>query len=170
MTLRLILTRHAKSSWDDPSQSDHDRPLNARGEQAAPLVAKWLAAQGHIPAEVVSSTARRTLQTWSAMAPHFPDGILLRRSPDLYHAAPDTMLKVLHGCATHCVMMLGHNPGIAGLASALIANTVDHPRFGRYPTCATLVVDFDVQDWSDVDPGSGTAVDFIVPRDLTPDS
>ena len=32
---RLILTRHAKSSWDDPTITDHDRPLNGRGRRAA---------------------------------------------------------------------------------------------------------------------------------------
>lgn len=166
MTLRLILTRHAKSSWDNPGTLDHDRPLNARGRQAAPAIAKWLVAGDHVPTEVVSSTARRTLETWAAMSDQFPDGIILRRSPELYHAAPDTMLKVLHGCAGTTVMMLGHNPGIAGLASSLLARGVDHPRFARYPTCATLIVDFEVQDWSDVDPGTGRPVDFVVPREL----
>ncbi|WP_095587572.1 SixA phosphatase family protein [Actibacterium ureilyticum] len=166
MTLRLILTRHAKSSWDSPDMQDHDRPLNDRGRQAAPAISAWLAEHGHIPAEVVCSTARRTLETWAAMATRFPDGIILRRSPELYHATPDMMLKVLHGCASSPVMMLGHNPGIAGLASALLQFPVDHPRFGRYPTCATLVAEFDAEDWSEVDPGSGRAIDFIVPRDL----
>lgn len=166
MTLRLILTRHAKSSWDSMELSDHDRPLNARGQQAAPAIGAWLAEHGYIPAEVVSSTARRTLETWAAMSDCFPDGIILRRSPELYHASPDAMLKVLHGCASSPVMMLGHNPGIAALAASLLKTGVDHPRFARYPTCATLVAEFDAQDWSEVDPGTGTAVDFIVPRDL----
>ncbi len=166
MTLCLILTRHAKSSWDDPLQSDHDRPLNKRGQRAAPAIANWLMASGHLPAEVVSSTARRTLETWERMAPAFPDGVLVRRDPALYHAAPGQMLAVLHSCAADPVLMLGHNPGIASFARQLVARPADHPRFSDFPTCATLVAEFDAAEWADVTPGSGRVVDFIVPRDL----
>ena len=49
MTLRLILTRHAKSSWDDPLMSDHDRPLNERGKAAAADLGNWLASRGYVP-------------------------------------------------------------------------------------------------------------------------
>ena len=52
MTLRLILTRHAKSSWDDPLMSDHDRPLNERGKAAAADLGNWLASRGYVPEEV----------------------------------------------------------------------------------------------------------------------
>ena len=167
MTLRLILIRHAKSTWDDPMQEDHDRPLNDRGRRAAPAVGAWLAENGYVPAEVVSSTARRTLETWECMQGAFvDDGALVRREPDLYHAAPDTMLRVLRHCAASPVLMLGHNPGIGALASHLVAERPSHSRFGAYPTCATLVVDFDAEDWADVTPGTGTVVDFIVPNDL----
>ena len=35
---RLILMRHAKSSWKDSALSDHERPLNKRGREASPKV------------------------------------------------------------------------------------------------------------------------------------
>jgi phosphohistidine phosphatase len=63
--------------------------------------------------------------------------------------------------------MLGHNPGIAGFAEDLVSHAPDHPRFADYPTCATLVVDFDVNDWSDMTHGSGTPLAFVIPRELT---
>lgn len=166
MTLHLILVRHAKSAWDDPLQDDHDRVLNKRGQRAAPAMAEWLAGKGHLPAEVVSSTARRTLETWERMAPAFPDGTLLRRVPALYHASPDTMLDVLQHCAASPVLMLGHNPGIAGFAAELLARPPKHPRFGDYPTCATLAAEFDCPDWAEVRFGTGRVLDFAVPADL----
>jgi phosphohistidine phosphatase len=166
MTLRLILVRHAKSSWDDPLQDDHDRVLNKRGQRAAPAIASWLNQHGHVPAEVVSSTARRTLETWDRMAPLFPDTTLMRREPALYHAAPEQMLEVLRHCAASPVLMLGHNPGIGEFAARLLAAPPDHRDFARYPTCATLVAEFEGRDWADIDFGTGNAVDFIVPREL----
>ncbi|KAJ54791.1 phosphoglycerate mutase [Actibacterium mucosum KCTC 23349] len=166
MTLLLILVRHAKSSWGDPAAEDIDRPLNKRGQKAAPEIAKWLNSKGYIPAEVVSSPARRTLETWDRMAPHFPDTALIRREPDLYLAPPSTMLNSLQNCAADPVMMLGHNPGIAGFAAALLASPPDHPRFRDYPTCSTLVAAFEASDWAEVQPGSGKVLDFTIPADL----
>jgi phosphohistidine phosphatase len=63
MTLRLILSRHAKSGWDDPDLSDHDRPLNARGRGDAPKVGAWLRAKGYLPDAALVSSARRTQET-----------------------------------------------------------------------------------------------------------
>ena len=166
MTLRLILIRHAKSAWDDPLQDDHDRVLNKRGQRAAPAIAQWLVERGYVPAEVVSSTARRTLETWERMAPAFPEHTVMRREPGLYHASADRMLSALHDCAASPVMMLGHNPGIAEFAARLLAKPPAHPRFATYPTCAALVADFEAADWAEVRFGTGRVVDFVVPRDL----
>ncbi|TCP60405.1 phosphohistidine phosphatase [Rhodovulum bhavnagarense] len=166
MTLRLILVRHAKSGWDDPLQDDHDRVLNPRGRDAAPRIGTWLATRGYRPAEVVSSTARRTLETWERMAPLLGEGTVMRRDPGLYHAGAERMLETLNGCAVSPVLMLGHNPGIADFAARLLRKPPDSPRFARYPTCATLIADFDTDDWSMVAFGTGTVIDFITPKDL----
>ena len=166
MTLRLILIRHAKSAWDDPLQDDHDRVLNKRGQRAAVTMARWLVERGHVPAEVVSSTARRTLETWERMAPAFPEHTVMRRDPGLYHASAERMLAALHDCAASPLMMLGHNPGIAEFAAQLVVTPPAHPRFTSYPTCATLVADFEARDWDEVRFGTGRVVDFVVPRDL----
>lgn len=166
MTLCLILTRHAKSSWDDPAQADHDRPLNKRGQRAAPAVAQWLAEHGHQPAEVVSSTARRALETWERMAPAFADTTLLRRDPALYHASADRILEVLRDCAASPAMLIGHNPGIGEFAARILKRPPPHPRFRDYPTGATLVAEFDFGDWAQVEFGTGRTVDFAIPADL----
>ncbi|TCP40456.1 SixA phosphatase family protein [Rhodovulum marinum] len=166
MTLRLILVRHAKSGWDDPAQDDHDRTLNARGRDAAPRIAAWLAARGHIPAEVVASTARRTIETWELMAPTLGECTVMRRDPALYHAPAQRMLEVLNNCAASPVLMLGHNPGIGEFASRLLRTPPDNPRFASYPTCATLVAEFDAEDWSEVGFASGRPVDFVTPKQI----
>ena len=163
---RLILTRHAKSSWDDPETLDHDRPLNERGRAAAAELGVWLASRGYVPGEVLCSDALRTRKTWSGLAPALPGTPVLNLKPALYHAGPDVMLAVLRNATEDCVMMIGHNPGIAEFAGRLVARPPVSADFARFPTGATLVCDFTAASWADIEFGQATTVDFIVPREV----
>ena len=163
---RLILTRHAKSDWSSPAMRDHDRPLNARGRDAAGRIGRWLAGAGHVPDRVLSSTATRTRETWDGIAAALPAGIEVAFLPELYGAAPVTMMRALQGAGGETVLMLGHNPGIGALAHALPRHVPDHDKFTQYPTGATLVLDFDIARWEDLQPGTGDVLDFVVPREL----
>jgi len=161
---RLILTRHAKSAWDDPALDDHDRPLNGRGRRAARELGDWLASRGYLPEEVLCSSALRTRETWATVAATPLEVIpALRILPDLYHASADRMLALLQRAEADTVMMIGHNPGIAELASLLPATPPAHADFRRYPTAATLVVDFQGPGWADIRPGAGSVLDFFIP-------
>lgn len=163
---RLILTRHAKSSWDDPQMTDHNRPLNSRGKAAATDLGQWLISRGYLADEVLCSDALRTRETWaviSDLGQGLPEASL---KPALYHAGPDVMMAVLQRARGNVVMMLGHNPGIAEFAHRLVASTPSSSHFTRYPTGATLVVDFAVEAWGDVRFGQGQTADFIVPREI----
>ena len=163
---RLILTRHAKSSWDDPLIADHDRPLNERGRGAAADLGQWLASRGYVPAEVLCSDALRTWETWTGVEAELASGATLRLKPNLYHAGSDVMLAVLRHAEAPVVMMLGHNPGISEFAARIVAHAPANPEFSRYPTGATLVVDFDVEDWTQVAYATGATEDFIIPREI----
>ena len=163
---RLILTRHAKSSWDDPLTPDHDRPLNERGKAAAADLGQWLASRGYVPDEVYCSDALRTRKTWSGIAPALPGSPVLELKPALYHAGPDVMLAVLRHAKADTVMIIGHNPGIAEFAAKLVAQAPRSAEFARYPTGATLVADFAVESWADLGWGQGVVDDFIVPKEI----
>ena len=162
---RLILTRHAKSSWDDPATPDHNRPLNDRGRVAAAELGVWLASRGYVPGEVLCSDALRTRKTWSGLAPALPGTPILHLKPALYHAGPDVMLAVLRNAVEDCVMVIGHNPGIAEFAARLVTHSPANDAFGRYPTGATLVCDFNAGVWAEVGFGMGITVDFVVPNE-----
>jgi len=167
MPRRLILLRHAKSDWTDADATDHARVLNPRGRAACDAIGAWLAARGHVPDEVLCSDAARTRETWARLAPHLPGAPAPTLRPDLYLAEPGRMLSALQGASGDVVAMLGHNPGIGSFAAGLLADRPEHDDFGRYPTLATLVADFDIDAWSRLVPFTGRVVDFVVPRDLS---
>ena len=137
--LRLILSRHAKSAWDEPLLPDHDRPLNPRGRSASADLGRWLASRDYLPDQVLCSSAKRTLETWEGVAAELPSAPPATREDKLYQASSDLMMRVLQGASGTCVMMLGHNPGIAEFAAMLPSDLPHHPDFMRFPTAATLV-------------------------------
>ena len=165
MTLRLILMRHAKSSWDNPEWSDRERPLNKRGHRSAVALGKWLTEKGYKPDIVLCSTAERTRQTL--------DGLKLGVVPvkyldALYHASTNVLLNALQdNGAGKSVLIITHNPGCANFADRIVNHPHDHDQFHHYPTGATLVADLPIERWQDAEFHSGEAVDFVVPRELT---
>lgn len=166
MTLRLILLRHAKSSWDNFQITDHDRPLNDRGRKSADAIGKWLQRQHHIPNVVLCSTAKRTVETWKLIEPHLSPTPDLELNSALYHASPATMIRAIARRLETCVMVIAHNPGIAELAERLVTHPPDHPSFYRFPTASTCVIEFESSNWSEALDQRGTVKDFVVPRDL----
>lgn len=159
---RLILMRHAKSSWDHPALDDFNRPLNDRGIASADALGQWLRGADYLPQAAVVSAAERTRQTFAGLRIDAP----ARFTRALYHAGADAMMAELARETAQCVLMIGHNPGIADFAERLFTQAPDHARFWDYPTGATLVADFAEDAWSDVAWGTGHAVDFVVPREL----
>ena len=160
---RLILMRHAKSSWGDPMQEDHARPLNGRGRRSATAVGDWLRSGNYEPDQVLSSSSARTRETLECTRITAPATFL----DALYHASAAAMLAALKRAEGNCTLMLGHNPGIAWFAQEMVDTAPNHPRFADYPTCATLIADFPINDWADLTPGTGQVVNFITPRELT---
>ncbi|MBP7000098.1 histidine phosphatase family protein [Amaricoccus sp.] len=164
--LTLILMRHAKSSWADRGQADVDRPLNARGRRASAAVGDWLASKGLIPAAALVSAAARTRETWERLGPGFAD-VPARFLPELYHAGPETLLRVLRAAPQASpLLLLGHQPGIGEAALRLLAALPDDPDYARYPTAATAVIAFEAPAWSAVAWGSGRLADFVTPAAL----
>lgn len=167
MTLTLILTRHAKSDWDDTTLDDHDRALNERGRKSADAMGLWLAGNGLVPETILCSTATRTRETCARISASLmpkPRAVFL---PGLYLSGAQNMLYLLnkHGHG-QTVMMIAHNPGTAIMAGMLAEGPVSHPDFGRYPTCFTSVFRFDANAWSGVDWRQGHVTHAIGPREL----
>lgn len=162
MSLTLVLMRHAKSSWDDPALADHDRPLNPRGQRAAVALGDWLRDQGHMPEEALISTSARTRETFARLGLDLAP----RELGEMYHAGPMRLIECLRKAHERCVLMIGHNPGLAEFAANIVEEPPQHNRFFDYPTCATLVARFERETWHDLTWSEGRLVDFVVPREL----
>lgn len=162
MTQRILLIRHAKSSWGDLGLSDRDRKLNGRGRKAAPAIGRWLADNGYLPDLMLVSDAARTMETAGLILGELPGEPTVIYRGNLYLASPDVMLAALRSETAGTIALIGHNPGIAILAEMLVAAPPHHSRFADYPTGAATVLDFA----DEVRPGAGTCVDFAIPADV----
>jgi phosphohistidine phosphatase len=147
---RLILFRHGEALARAPSGRDIDRALTPAGEAAASRIAATLAAAGMIPDIALVSNARRTTETWACARPEFP---LARMEviPDLYNASAEAILKHAAARPEAAVMVVGHNPGLQGLALDLLrlqgASPVQIARLeARFPPATAAVFSFEDDD------------------------
>ena len=168
---QLLLLRHAKSSWDDTAMPDRDRPLNKRGRRSAVAIRNAMLEFCLIPDLILVSTAKRTLETMSALEP-WDDTPLIEPMDDLYLASAALLLATLHSVAetVRTVLLIGHNPGMHDLAvlladpQASAAKPLHMVREG-FPTGA--LAEFTVTGpWSRLGAGGGRLMRFLTPRML----
>lgn len=167
----LYLLRHAKSSWDDPGLSDHDRPLAPRGRQAAARMGAYFRQQGLSPKRVLVSSATRTRQTWGLLAPRVKSGAEAEIRRDIYDADAEDLMAMAASTpdGLESVLIVAHNPALEELAMRLAGDGDDEAvreMRRKYPTGALAELMFDVSAWSDVAPGSGFLVRFVRPKSL----
>ena len=168
----LYLLRHAKSSWDDPTLDDFDRPLAARGRAAAPRIGAFMRAAGWLPDMVLCSAARRTRETWALVAAALDADIAVTYTDALFHGSPSGLLAVLRGApdTAMAVALVAHSPAIENLAARLSGPGSDVAGLdllrGKFPTAALAVIAFDADRWDAVGEGGGRLIRFVRPKDL----
>lgn len=165
----IILLRHGKSSWSDPTLADIDRPLAPRGERASRRMAKHLRRRRIRPALVLCSPSLRTRQTLEAIAPSLGKGCTVELVPELYAAAQADLLQRLQALpeSTTSVMLIGHNPGLQQLALALASPSPDRAKLEqKFPTGALATLAFASGSWAALRPGGAELIDYVVPKQL----
>ncbi|MFN3233253.1 MAG: SixA phosphatase family protein [Alphaproteobacteria bacterium] len=166
---RLMLLRHAKSSWEKPGQADIDRPLNHRGERAARLMGTYLQQQGREPELILCSTARRTRETVAGLLEQFATAPEIRFDEKLYLAAPHEILELISDVpdSVRRLMVVGHNPGMHELALQLVAEDKTGALGAlreKFPTAALAHFKLEIDHWPDI--GPGRLVDLQAPKNL----
>lgn len=167
----VYLLRHAKSSWDQPSLPDHERPLAPRGEQAAPVMGRYMADAGLVPERVLCSTAVRARQTWDAVARALSPAPEVVDRRDIYDADARDLLGVLREQPDELdsVMLVGHNPAMEEFAEMLVSRGDEAARqqmASKFPTAALAQIAVDVAHWPTVAAGGGRLDRFVRPKDI----
>lgn len=166
MARRLLLLRHAKSSWKTAAGTDFERPLNTRGQQDAPRVGSWLREQGLLPDYVVSSPAERAKQTVLKAARELE---LKKKDihwdPRIYEAGLDTLLAVLADCPREAqtVLLVGHNPSLDYLLEYLCPSLPTTDDGKMFTTAAVAELDMP-DEWGFLAAGSARLVALTRPR------
>jgi phosphohistidine phosphatase len=159
----LLVLRHAKSSWREAELADHDRPLNKRGKRDAPRMGELMRAEGLLPDLILTSSARRALNTAELVAEASGYDGEIQVSRDLYAAGPEEFIDAL--CALpdelETVMVVGHNPGLEELVELLTEE------LSAMPTAALVQVELEIERWVDLqEEGGGRLVNLWLPRNL----
>lgn len=159
----LIFVRHAKSSWSEQGLSDHDRPLNQRGERDAPRMAEWLAQSIYRPQTLIVSSAVRAQQTADAFQEALDlDGSHFVTEARLYMAGMQEWIQVLQESleVRDDIAFFSHNPGITEVINWLCDEDIYN-----VPTCGVAVVEV-AKDLKRFDSGVGKLLSFMTPKTL----
>lgn len=143
----LLILRHAKSSWDNPSLSDYDRPLNKRGKRDAPRMGKHIREQGLVPDRILTSSAKRARKTASKVAKACGYEGKIKKMDSLYHALPGVYYEKIQELANKYdnVMVVGHNPTMEQLVANLTEQSV------TMPTTALAHIELPIEHWKTLD-------------------
>jgi phosphohistidine phosphatase len=163
---KLWLLRHGKSDRDALGP-DFDRPLKPRGRRAAQRLGAWLQERGLRPDLIITSPARRALNTAQLVcdALKLPEPPM--QEPRLYLSSPEAIKGVLAGCpeSAQCVLLVGHNPGLEELVVEL-ADEDDLPEVEKLmPTAALARLEMP-DDWSALESGCARLIEILYPKSL----
>jgi len=158
----LLLLRHAKSDWDDPSLRDFDRPLAARGERDAPRIGKALRKRGILPDLIISSPAARAKATIEAVTRAAKMNLEIRFDEVVYGASSPELISLIRGLPEKdsCLLLVGHNPGFEDLVGRLSGS------HERMPTAALACIEFQADRWEDINDGEGKLLWVLTPKKL----
>lgn len=163
----LLILRHGKSDWKN-DLPDFERPLAERGKKASTKILRWLEEHQSLPDLIISSTAKRAVQTARRINPDNQINSLY--FDELYHAELDVLLKVLAETPKASrILLIGHNPGLEKLVTFLaheVSETSEPNETKRFPTAA-LAKFVMPNNWKNLKAGDGKLTHLIYPRELT---
>ncbi len=176
MPKTLTLMRHAKSSWEDYSQSDMDRPLAPRGKKDAPLMGKYLAENDLLPDLVLCSPAQRTRETLARLQNALSRPLNVKFDQMIYSAGMGHgLIPLLHNMDNdfNHTMIVGHNPAMQELVLSLINWTTDNDETRqklsqKFSTGTIVSMTFEGDSWTSVNLGKGQLTHFAAPKMLKP--
>ena len=158
---KLILVRHAKSSWNEDVK-DHDRGLESRGFTDADLVSLNFKEYQLKPDKVISSTAKRAKTTAKIFLENLEiDSANLELNENLYDFSGENLIKTIREIPDNfdVLMVFGHNNALTDFV-----NTFGDMPIENVPTSGLVVIEFHAELWKNI--YKGQTIKVIFPRDL----
>ncbi|EIC29451.1 MULTISPECIES: SixA phosphatase family protein [Methylomicrobium] len=162
----LWLLRHGKSDRDAVG-SDFDRPLKPRGRRAAQRLGEWLQERGLYPDLIITSPARRALNTAQLVCDALKRPEPPTQEPRLYFSGLEEIKNVLAGCleSAQCVVLVGHNPDLEELLVELVGEDGLPEVEKLMPTAALARLEMP-DDWSELEAGCARLIEILYPKSL----
>lgn len=165
----LLLLRHGKSDWST-GEEDFNRPLKKRGKMNAVQMAKWMLSQDLIPDLIISSPALRAIKTAEKCARTL--GLseqLIKKDARVYDADLNNLLTVITSCPEEInrLLLVGHNPGLERLLTALIENCPSYPDGKLLPTSALARLEL-LTDWKSLGTNNARLISITRVKELPP--
>jgi phosphohistidine phosphatase len=160
--LTLYLLRHARSSWDDASQRDFERPLANRGRKACTLIGEFIQEKGIDFDLVLVSTAVRTRETIELIKERAKFSGEVRYHERIYEATVSELLEIISEIDNdrESVLLVGHNPGLEGLL-ALLTGEQQHVTTANFAK-----IKLNATKWSENLAGTGTLEWIVRPKEI----
>ena len=157
----LYVLRHAKSSWENDELADFDRPLNERGNRAAPFIGEVMKANGLEPELILASSAVRASETARLVKEAAGLDAEIKHNERIYEASTQTLQNIVGSIddSFDSVMIVGHNPGMEGFVRFLTGKSEP------MPTAALAVIDLDISGWGQIDGAPGKLRKLFRPKD-----
>lgn len=165
MAKTLLIVRHAKSSWQDGSLRDYERPLLKSGIDRTRKVIRFLAEHMVQPDLIISSHAVRAFETARLLASGlgYPEREILVES-NIYYYDADGLYNIALALpdAKQVVMMVGHNPAMTQFANMFLDTKLDY-----MPTTGVVSIDFDMETWDQLPQAARNLNFYIAPKAIT---
>ncbi len=159
----LIIARHGAFDHSDPQIADVDHPLNHHGHHQASETAGHFADLSIQPDLLVSSSAKRTIETAEIYAKKL--GISsesIRIEENIFEAERAEILRVVQSFddAAQTVILFGHHPGVTKLLHHLVDGGVE-----KMPLDSFSVLELPIESWRMVSFKKGALLNYSQPRE-----
>ena len=155
------MIRHAKSSWKDIDASDFERGLTKKGKRSIDTIGSYLKLRGIQPDIMLASCAKRTEETAVLLADKLEFNGKVNYMKELYFTEMETLRQIimLQEKDVNTIFVIGHNPQVTDMANSLISEHIS-----KIPTMGVVAIDFDIEQWSDIQNVKGNIDFFIYPK------
>jgi phosphohistidine phosphatase len=160
---KVFVIRHGKSSWENPSWKDVERPLLKKGKKRTKRIAKFLKLNNFVPDLMLVSPAKRAKMTAKIINEVFDNTIPVREEKAVYYGDENDLDALLYGLDNKIktVFIIGHNPDLTDWV-----NRYKRPEIWNLPTSGVFGVSFSTEKWEDIPLAGFKEILYLEPKML----